>query len=181
MRARSMAWLLALLVTSLSASAAPWVELAKPQPTQDPAKVEVIEFFWYGCPHCYYAEPGVAAWRKRQPAQVEFVRVPAIFNTRWAVLGRAFYAMQQLGLGEDVHRALFEAIHTDRKNFSDEASLTEFFASHGVPREKFAEAYHSFGVDSKTGRANQMTHDYGLEGVPSFRSEERRVGKECRL
>ncbi len=168
MRIRSLIWPLALLLTALGANAAPWVELAKPQPTQDPAKIEVIEFFWYGCPHCYYAEPAVAEWRKRQPAEVQFVRVPAIFNTNWAVLGRAYYAMQQLGLGEDVHRALFEAIHTDRKNLNDDASLTEFFATHGVPREKFADAYHSFGVDSQTGRANQMTRAYGLEGVPTF-------------
>lgn len=158
----------ALLLTAFAAQAEPWVELATPQPTRDPAKVEVIEFFWYGCPHCYDAEPQVAAWRKRQAPSVEFIRVPAIFNQRWAVLGRAYYAMQQLKLGEDVHKALFEAIHRDRKNLNDEASLTEFFASQGVPREKFKEAFNSFDVDGKIGRANQMTRTYGLEGVPTF-------------
>lgn len=158
----------ALLLTAFAAQAEPWVELATPQPTRDPAKVEVIEFFWYGCPHCYDAEPQVAAWRKRQAPSVEFIRVPAIFNQRWAVLGRAYYAMQQLKLGEDVHKGLFEAIHRDRKNLNDEASLTEFFASQGVPREKFKEAFNSFDVDGKIGRANQMTRTYGLEGVPTF-------------
>lgn len=168
MRLPLLTGLFALLLTTLGAQAEPWVELAQPQPTRDPAKVEVIEFFWYGCPHCYDAEPHVAAWRKKQPAAVEFIRVPAIFNQRWAVLGRAYYAMQQLKLGEDVHKALFEAIHRDRKNLNDEASLTEFFAAQGVPREKFREAFNSFDVDGKLGRANQMTRAYGLEGVPAF-------------
>lgn len=168
MRLPLLTGLLALLLTTAGVRAEPWVELAQPQPTRDPAKVEVIEFFWYGCSHCYDAEPHVAAWRKKQPAQVEFIRVPAIFNQRWAVLGRAYYAMQQLKLGEDVHKALFEAIHRDRKNLNDEASLSEFFAAQGVPREKFREAFNSFDVDGKLGRANQMTRAYGLEGVPAF-------------
>lgn len=168
MRLPLLTGLFALLLTTLGAQAEPWVELAQPQPTRDPAKVEVIEFFWYGCPHCYDAEPHIAAWRKKQPASVEFIRVPAIFNQRWAVLGRAYYAMQQLKLGEDVHKALFEAIHRDRKNLNDEASLTEFFAGQGVPREKFREAFNSFDADGKLGRANQMTRAYGLEGVPAF-------------
>lgn len=168
MRLTLLTGLLALLLTTAGARAEPWVELAQPQPTRDPAKVEVIEFFWYGCPHCYEVEPDVAAWHKRQPSSVEFVRVPAIFNQRWATLARAYYAMQQLQLGEDVHTALFEAIHRDNKNLNDEASLTEFFAAQGVPREKFKSAFNSFDVDGKAGRANQMTRAYGLEGVPAF-------------
>jgi len=168
MRLPLLSGLFGLLLTAFAAQAEPWVELTTPQPTRDPAKVEVIEFFWYGCPHCYHAEPQVAAWRKHQPASVEFIRVPAIFNQRWAVLGRAYYAMQQLKLGEDVHKALFDAIHRDNKNLNDEASLTEFFAAQGVPREKFKEAFNSFDVDGKVGRANKMTRDYGLEGVPTF-------------
>ena len=168
MRLPLLTGLFALLLTTLSAQAEPWGDLAQPQPTRDPAEVEVIEFFWYGCPHCYDAEPAVAAWRKKQPASVEFIRVPAIFNQRWAVLGRAYYAMQQMKLGDDVHKALFEAIHRDRKDLNDEASLTEFFAAQGVPREKFKEAFNSFDVDGKLGRANQMTRAYGLEGVPAF-------------
>jgi len=168
MRLPVLSGVFALLLTAFAVQAEPWVELTTPQPTRDPAKVEVIEFFWYGCPHCYHAEPQVAAWRKHQPPSVEFIRVPAIFNQRWAVLGRAYYAMQQLKLGEDVHRALFDAIHRDNKNLNDEASLTEFFAAQGVPREKFKEAFNSFDVDGKVGRANQMTRAYGLEGVPTF-------------
>ena len=168
MRLSLLTGVFALLLTTFTAQAEPWGELATPQPTRDPAKVEVIEFFWYGCPHCYHAEPLVAAWRKRQPPSVEFIRVPAIFNQHWAVLGRAYYAMQQLKLGEDVHKALFDAIHRDNKNLNDEASLTEFFAAQGVPREKFKEAFNSFDVDGKVRRANKMTRDYGLEGVPTF-------------
>lgn len=159
--------LLSLLATG-SAVAEPWATLPQPQPTRNPAKVEVIEFFWYGCPHCYDAEPRVAGWLKKQPAEVEFVRVPAIFNPRWAVLGRAFYAMQQLKLGDKEHRALFDAIHRDRKNLNDEASLAEFFATLGVPADKFRSAFNDFDVDGKVRRANQMTAAYGLEGVPAF-------------
>ncbi|MGE0810817.1 MAG: thiol:disulfide interchange protein DsbA/DsbL [Immundisolibacter sp.] len=150
------------------ATAEPWVALPQAQPTRNPARVEVIEFFWYGCPHCYDAEPRVASWLKKQPAEVEFVRMPAIFNPRWAVLGRAYYAMQHLKLGDKEHRALFDAIHRDRKNLNDEASLAEFFATLGVPAETFRAAFNDFDVDGKVRRANQMTSAYGLEGVPAF-------------
>ncbi len=150
------------------AAAEPWVALPQPQPTRNPARVEVIEFFWYGCPHCYDAEPRVTSWLKKQPAEVEFVRMPAIFNPRWAVLGRAYYAMQHLKLGDKEHRALFDAIHRDRRNLNDEASLTEFFATLGVPAETFRAAFNDFDVDGKVRRANQMTASYGLEGVPAF-------------
>ncbi|MDD3650626.1 thiol:disulfide interchange protein DsbA/DsbL [Immundisolibacter sp.] len=160
--------LVLLLATFGAVHAEPWAELPQAQPTRNPAKVEVIEFFWYGCPHCYAVEPRVAQWAKRQPATVEFIRIPAVFNQRWAVLGRAYYAMQQLKLGDDAHRALFDAIHRDHKNLSDEASLAEFFAGLGVSKEKFHEAFTSFDVDSKVGRANRMTAAYGLEGVPTF-------------
>lgn len=166
---RALTGLIALLLTAFtSVRAEQWTELPQAQPTRDPARVEVIEFFWYGCPHCYAAEPQVAEWVKRQPARVEFIRVPAIFNERWAVLGRAYYAMQQLKLGDKEHRALFDAIHRDHKNLTDEASLTAFFSGLGVAPEKFKEAFNSFDVDGKVGRANRMTRAYGLEGVPSF-------------
>jgi thiol:disulfide interchange protein DsbA len=171
MRLPLLTGLFALLLTLFGAGnavAEPWVALAQAQPTRNPAKVEVIEFFWYGCPHCYDAEPRVAAWVERQPASVEFVRVPAIFNARWAVLGRAYYAMQQLKLGDREHRALFDAIHRDHKNLNDEASLADFLAGLGVPREKFVAAFNSFDVNGKVGRANRMTAAYGLEGVPAF-------------
>jgi thiol:disulfide interchange protein DsbA len=156
------------LLASTGTRAEPWVALPQSQPTRNPAKVEVIEFFWYGCPHCYDAEPRVASWLKKQPAEVEFVRVPAIFNPRWAVLGRTYYAMQHLKLGDKEHRALFDAIHRDRKNLNDEASITEFFATLGVPEEQFHSAFNDFDVDGKVRRANQMTASYGLEGVPAF-------------
>ena len=156
------------LCGAASAAAEPWATLPQAQPTRNPAKVEVIEFFWYGCPHCYDAEPRVAAWVKQQPADVEFIRVPAIFNARWAVLGRAYYAMQHLQLGEKEHGALFDAIHRARKNLTDENSLAEFFSTLGVPDEKFREAFNDFDVDGKVRRANQMTAAYGLEGVPTF-------------
>ena len=171
MRLPLLTGLFALLLTLFGAGnavAEPWVALAQAQPTRNPAKVEVIEFFWYGCPHCYDAEPHIAAWVERQPAAVEFVRVPAIFNARWAVLGRAYYAMQQLKLGDKEHRALFDAIHRDHKNLNDEASLADFLAGLGVPREKFVAAFNSFDVNGKVGRANRMTAAYGLEGVPAF-------------
>ena len=168
MRLTALTGLFALLLTTLAAHAEPWVELATPQPTRDPAKVEVIEFFWYGCPHCYQVEPRVAAWLARQPEQVEFIRVPAVFSARWAMLARAYYAMQQLRLGEDAHRALFDAIHRERRNLNDEASLTEFFAARGVPEQAFRDAFNSFDVDRKVRQANQMTRDYALEGVPTF-------------
>ncbi len=143
--------------------------LAVAQPTDIPGKIEVIEFFWYGCPHCYEFEPVLEPWVKKLPKDVHFRRVPAMFNDEYARGARAYYALDAIGQEERLHKALFDAIHTGaRLRVGDEAALTEWLGKHGVDTKKFAAAYHSFSVDSELSRAAQLTQAYKIDGVPSM-------------
>ena len=144
-------------------------ELASTQPTDTPGKIEVVEFFWYGCPHCYTFEPVITPWVKKLPKDVQFRRIPAMFNDEWAKGGRAYYALEAVGELERLHKALFDAVHTgSRLRVADEAALTEWLGKHGVDTKKFAAAYRSFSVEGKMKRAAQLTQAYKIEGVPSM-------------
>ena len=144
-------------------------ELAAAQPTDAPGKIEVIEFFWYGCPHCYNFEPLLESWVKKLPKDTYFRRVPAMFSEEWALGGRAYYAIEALGEVDRLHKALFDAVHTGyRLRVADQAALTEWMGKHGVDTKKFTAAYRSFGVDSKLKRAAQLTQAYKIEGVPTI-------------
>lgn len=139
-----------------------------PQPTSDPKHIEVVEMFWYGCPHCYQLEPLLADWLKDKPADVDFVRMPAILGPRWELLTRAYYTADLLGVSDEIHKPLFETIHDKRQSFRDENDLVKFFAEHGVDEKTFRDAYHSFGVAAKVNRSRQMTQRYGITGVPAL-------------
>ena len=144
-------------------------ELSSAQPTDAAGKIEVIEFFWYGCPHCYNFEPVIEPWAKKLPKDVQFRRVPAIFNDEWAQGARAYYTLEAIGEGERLHKPLFDAIHKDtRLKVANEAALTEWLGKQGVDTKKFAAAYRSFSVESKVKRAAQLTQAYKIEGVPSM-------------
>ena len=139
-----------------------------PVPTPANGKVEVIEFFWYGCPHCYDLEPFLKKWTAKLPKDVEFRRVPAVPTERWMPNARTFYTLESLGLLERMHGEVFDAIHIDRVNFNDEKIQLEWMAKKGVDRNKFAEAWKSFSVQSKTKRAVQLTQSYDVTGVPAL-------------
>ena len=144
-------------------------ELATALPTDSPGKIEVVEFFWYGCPHCYTFEPVITPWVKKLPKDVHFRRIPAMFNEEWAKGGRAYYALEAIGELEHLHKALFDAVHTDSKlRVADEAALTEWLGKQGVDTKKFAAAYRSFSVEGKLKRAAQLTQAYKIEGVPTM-------------
>lgn len=144
-------------------------ELASAQPTDASGRIEVAEFFWYGCPHCYNFEPVLAPWLKKLPKDVQFRRIPAMFNNEYALGARAFYALEAIGVEERLHKALFDAVHTgSRLRVADEAALTEWLGKQGVDTKKFAAAYRSFSVEGKLKRAAQLTQDYKIEGVPSM-------------
>ena len=131
-------------------------------------KVEVLELFWYGCPHCYAFEPQLSEWVKNKPDYVEFVRVPAVFAHNWELHARAYYAAQQLGVLEKVHQPLFNAIHSQGRKVGTEEELAQFFADQGVDAEAFKKAYNSFDVDTKTRHAIALTREYGITGVPAL-------------
>lgn len=140
--------------------------LATPQPTQNPDKVEVIEFFWYGCPHCYDFEPILESWVKKLPANVDFIRQPAAFSDLWAKHAKAFYVAQALGVLDQVHAAFFDALQNKHQKLESEDQLAAFFTAHGVKEADFHEAYNSFLVDTKVRQAAVTPARYGVTGVP---------------
>lgn len=144
-------------------------ELATALPTDSPGKIEVVEFFWYGCPHCYTFEPVITPWLKKLPKDVHFRRIPAMFNDEWAKGARAYYALEAIGEVDRLHKALFDAVHTGSQlRVANEAALTEWLGKQGVDTKKFAAAYRSFSVEGKLKRAAQLTQAYKIEGVPTM-------------
>jgi thiol:disulfide interchange protein DsbA len=144
-------------------------ELSTPQPTDTAGKIEVTEFFWYGCPHCYNFEPVIEPWTKKLSKDTQFRRVPAVFNDDWGKGARAYYALEAMGELQRLHKPLFDAVHKDGKlNVANEAALTEWLGKQGVDTKKFAAAYISFSVEGKVKRAAQLTQAYKIEGVPTI-------------
>lgn len=146
--------------------------LSPERPVDTKDKIEVTEFFWYGCGHCFNLEPILKKWLKTMPKDVTFRRVPAVFPGRdgrpgsWAPLAGAYYALESMGLLEKMHGEVFDAIHIDRTNLNDPKVLGDWLTAKGVDRQKFAEAQSSFAVQSKVARAQQLSGQYGFDGVP---------------
>lgn len=136
--------------------------------TADKTKVEVVEFFWYGCPHCYSFEPDLNKWLKTKPANVNFVRVPAIFRETWAIHARAYYTAEALGILDKTHNLFFKALHKDRIRLATEKDIAAFFVSNGVTQEAFTQAWNSFVVQSRVKRAITLTRRSGISGVPAM-------------
>jgi len=145
-----------------------FVRLTPPVATSSPGKIEVIEFFWYGCPHCNAFEPALDAWSKALPADVAFRRVPAAFNESWVPHQRIFYALESLDLLTTMHRKVFYAIHTQRMRLDRPADISAFMAGNGVDAAKFGLAYDSFTVQSKVRQATQLANAYKIDGVPAL-------------
>lgn len=143
-------------------------EMSPAQPTHTGEKIEVLEFFFYGCSHCYNLHPQIAAWEKKMPKDVELQYVPVIFRDSWESMARTFYALDSLGQQQRLHDDLFKAWNVDNIDLSDEAKIADFVAQHGVDRAKFSAAYNSFTMSSKVARCNQMMRDYGIRGTPTL-------------
>ena len=141
-------------------------ELNPPQPIETAGKIEVLEFFWYGCIHCYNLEPRLETWLKSKPADVEFRRVPAVLSDRWGHDAAIFYTFEALGVLDKVHRPFFDAIHRDRLNTSNTQALNAWLEKNGIDPKKFDAAARSFGVQSKVKRAIRLTSDYRIDGTP---------------
>jgi protein dithiol oxidoreductase (disulfide-forming) len=147
-----------------------YMQTQQVMPTENPAKIEVVELFWYGCPHCYQLEPQLAVWVKKLPINVVFRRVPGIARPDWAPAGRAFYAMEALGVVEKLHAPLFDAIHKQHSvKPNDDAALIDWITKQGgLDRKKVEEAYNSFSVNTKVMRATQLFRASGATGVPAL-------------
>jgi thiol:disulfide interchange protein DsbA len=138
------------------------------QPTDTGAKIEVIEFFWYACPHCNAFEPTLNAWVKKLPADVAFRRVPAQFAPIWVQHAKLFYTLEAIGEEERVHKKVFDAIHVERQSLDSDQVQIEWAGKNGIDKAKFADAMKSFGVAGKLKRAAQVVGNYGIDGVPAL-------------
>ncbi|RLA12594.1 MAG: thiol:disulfide interchange protein DsbA/DsbL [Gammaproteobacteria bacterium] len=136
-------------------------------PTSDPAKVVVTEIFWYGCPHCFRFEPFVEKWAESIPDGVVFEQVPSAINAAWTVHARAYYAFKMMGVQEQLHKQLFNAIHVQRQRLNSLDSIAEFVAEQGLDEKEFRKQYASFPVETLVRKGKQKELHYGLEGVPT--------------
>lgn len=173
-------WLVRLLVLSFAYLALPagaqeavegrdYTVLRPAQPTSAPDKIVVTEFFSYQCPHCFQLFPPIASWASKLPKDVVFERVAVGFGrSQWTAMAQAFYALQALGQVDRLDSAIFNAIHTQGVNLSDENSITQWVSKQGVDAKTFTSAYLSFGVRSSLARSEQMVKSYKVEGVPSM-------------
>jgi protein dithiol oxidoreductase (disulfide-forming) len=167
--------LLAILVLLSSTQA--WAEpvagkdykLIEPaQATSSGNKIEVLEFFFYGCSHCFHLHPELTAWERKMPKDVDLVLVPTIFNPTWEPMAYTYYALEVMGQNQKLHNELFDAWNVKNIDLGDESKITAFVSKFGVDSKKFGEAYHSFGVQSKIMRSKQITQTYRISGTPTM-------------
>ena len=139
------------------------------QPTDDAAKIEVVEFFSYGCPHCADFNPMVSAWAAKLPADVVFKKVPITFGRgAWESIARLYYTLEITGDLARLEADVFKAIHSDKVNLFEQGALTEWVTKKGVDPKKFTDTFKSFGVMSKVKRGDQMAQAYKIQGVPAL-------------
>jgi thiol:disulfide interchange protein DsbA len=143
-------------------------ELKPPQPVATDGKVDVVEFFWYGCIHCYNLEPALEQWIKKLPPEAQFRRVPAVFNPRWGHDAAIFYTFEALGVLDKLHRPFFDAIHRDHLRTDNPEALAQWLQKNGIDPKKFDETMKSFSVQTKTRRAQQLTAAYKIDGTPAL-------------
>ena len=166
--------MLCLMPAGLRAADALYVEgthyerLPEPVRTADPARIEVVELFWYGCSHCFQFEPLLAKWEPALANDVEFHRSPAMWNKLMAVHAQAFYAAEALGVLGKLNQPLFEALNVQRKRLESEDEIAELFAANGVTDADFRKAFNSFGVQSKVKQADARQRSYKTTGTPEM-------------
>ncbi len=162
-------------------------ELNFPQPVDTGKKIEVREFFWYGCPGCYALEPVLNHWIKNRPSNVKFIHSPSVANPSWEFHARVHFSLEALGKAKKMRNFIFNAIHRDRKSLNTVESVTKLLAKHGIKRDEFLRAYNSFGVRLKLKRAGRSGMKYEIHGVPTivvdgkYRTGPRKAGGNERM
>ena len=141
--------------------------LPQPGKVEVPGKLEVREFFWYGCPHCFQLEAPLAEWHKTLPADVHFVRTPAPMNSNWVPHAHAYYVAESLGKLDEISEKLFQALHVKKEKVFTQEELATFFIQFGVTEQDFNKLYNSFSVRVKVRQAEALTKNYRLRGVPA--------------
>jgi len=150
-------------------SGADYLTLEKPAPTEAPAgQVEVVEFFWYSCPHCNGFEPMFDAWTKKLPKDVSARRVPIAFRPDFEPQQRLYYVLESLGKVDEMHKKVFNAIHVEKQPLTTPEQIAAWADKQGIPKAKFLELYNSFSVSTKARKATQLQDAYALDGVPAL-------------
>ena len=146
-----------------------YLTLDKPAPTEAPAgQVEVVEFFWYNCPHCNGFEPMFDAWAKKQPKDVSVRRVPIAFRPDFEPQQRLYYVLEAMGKVDEMHKKVFNAIHMEKQLLNTTEQIASWADKQGIPKAKFLEMYNSFSVTTKARKATQLQEAYALDGVPAL-------------
>ena len=143
--------------------------IKSPLTLEKPGQIEVREFFWYGCGHCYALEPHLNNWLATKPTDVNFIRTPAALNPVWEQNARAYYAVEGMGkMSDALHEQLFTTIHQKQQQIFDQPSLTKFYSAAGIDAAQFNSAYNSFAVSTKINQSKKMAQQAGLSGVPAL-------------
>ena len=142
--------------------------LIAPQAVETGSRIEVIEFFWYGCPHCDALQPALEDWIRRKPTDVALRRVPALLRDSWAPHARIYYTLERLGEVERLHLKVYEGYHVERLHMSKPEVMVEWAARHGIDRSRWLEAYQSREVEAKLERARMLTEAYTVEVTPTL-------------
>jgi thiol:disulfide interchange protein DsbA len=145
-----------------------YVELSSAVPVSVPGKIEVVEMFWYGCPHCYAFEPTINPWVAKLPADVHFIRIPAMFGGPWDAHGQLFITLDTMGVEAKVHTAVFDAIQKEHKKLVTSEDMADFVATQGVDKTKFLETFNSFAVKGKIVQYKELAKKYEISGVPTM-------------
>jgi len=160
-------WLALVTLSGTAMAADTYKRLSKPQPTDSPDKIEVVEVFWYGCPHCYDFEPHLNEWLQNKPEDVDFKRMPAVFRQDWLAHAKAYYTARELGVVDKVHSEIFRQIHEKRNILNKESALKAFFVEQGVDGDAFTKTYNSRTVESHIKQALAKLRRYEITGVPA--------------
>ena len=145
-----------------------YIELNSAVPVAVPGKIEVVELFWYGCPHCYAFEPVVNPWAEKLPSDVNFVRLPAMFGGPWDAHGQMFLTLEAMGVEHKVHAAVFNAIQKEGKRLTDKEEMADFMATQGVDKAKFLQTFDSFAIKGQIVKAKELAKKYEISGVPTM-------------
>ncbi len=146
-----------------------YLTLSKPASTEGlPGKIDVVEFFWYSCPHCHAFEPQLEIWLDKLPKNVNFRRVPVMFRPSFEPQQRLYYVIEALGKLPELHKKVFNAIHNEKQTLDTAEQITAWISKQGVDRAKFTELYNSFPVVTKVRRAAQLQEQYQVDGVPAM-------------
>lgn len=145
-----------------------YFEVFPTYPGSEPGKIEVVEFFWYNCPHCYDFEPHLEQWLASKPADVNYIQAPVIFNETARFHAEVYYSLQMMGLGHDLQMKIFAEIHDKKQKLNDIDTMIGFLAKQGVDSDKFRQTVKSFAVQTRVNRADDMAKRFGISSVPNM-------------